>query len=147
MLTAIKESKERVILQSFTHSFNKHLLSTYLPDAMLGTGYMKTNKPQGKEMNCYLYYVSQHTQEFSIQNLSLSLQFLQNIGNQVLSASSTLHMLINLPEVASLGKSEINTEQYTKNHPYILTCCRLHIKKYTWRKSLGWTFELKLQLY
>ena len=40
------------------HTFIQHLLSTYLPDAMLGTGYMKMNKPQGKEMNCYLYYVS-----------------------------------------------------------------------------------------
>lgn len=53
------------------------------------------------------------------------------------------YMLIDLNEVASLGKSEINTEQYTKNHPFILTCYRLNIKKYTWRKSLGWTFELK----
>lgn len=49
-------------------------------------------------------------------------------------------MLMNLPEVASLGKSEINTEQYTKNHPYILTCCRLHIKKIHMEEEFGVDF-------
>lgn len=69
-LNDTKESKERMIFQSFTYSFNKHLLSKcYLPEAILGTKSLKMNKLQGKEMKYYFYYVSKYTEEFYIQNL------------------------------------------------------------------------------